>query len=142
MDEYASSRFMFVCVRAATLPMVMVSTETRISTAGQSKVPVSTHGPAPSVDMPWKKNRSMIANPAALGATDRNAVTAVGAPWYTSGHQKWNGTDAVLNPKPAKISSATTRRDRRSASAAPAASTSRISPRYVDHVMPESSDRP
>ena len=28
-----------------------------------------------------KKNRSMIAKPAALGATDRKAVTGVGAPW-------------------------------------------------------------
>ena len=72
---------MLVWVSAATLPMVMVRTETRISTAGQSKVPVSNQGPAPSVDMPWKKKRSMIAKPAALGATDRNAVTAVGAPW-------------------------------------------------------------
>ena len=50
----------------------------------------------------------MIAKPAALGATDRNAVTGVGAPWYTSGHQKWKGTAAVLKPKPAKTSRATT----------------------------------
>src|SRR5688572_1636515 len=136
MDEYASSRFMFVWVSAATLPMVMVRTETRISTAGHSKVPVRTQGPAPSVDIPWKKNRNMMANPAALGATDRNAVTAVGAPWYTSGHQKWNGTDAVLKPNPANTSSATTNRGRRFASAAPAARASRITVRFVEPVMP------
>src|SRR6188768_1730006 len=123
MDEYASRRFMLVWVSAATLPTVMVSTETSISTAGQSKVPVRAHGPEPSVDIPWKKNRSMMAKPAALGATERNAVTAVGAPWYTSGHQKWKGTDAVLNPKPAKTSSAITYRGRRFASAAPEART-------------------
>src|SRR5687767_4609639 len=133
---------MLVWVSAATLPMVMVSTETRISTAGQSKVPVKTQGPAPSVDIPWKKNRSMIANPAALGATDRNAVTAVGAPWYTSGHQKWKGTDAVLKPKPANTSSATTNKGSRFASAAPAARTSRITVRLVEPVIPYSSDRP
>ena len=60
------------------------------------------------MDSPSKKKRSMIAKPAALGATDRNAVTGVGAPWYTSGHQKWKGTAAVLKPKPAKTSSAIT----------------------------------
>ena len=42
----------------------------------------------------------------ALGATDKNAVTGVGAPWYTSGHQKWKGTAAVLKPNPANTNSA------------------------------------
>ena len=37
-------------------------------------------------------------NPAAFEPTDRNAVTGVGAPWYTSGTQIWNGTAAILKP--------------------------------------------
>ena len=94
---------MFVWVRAATLPTVMVSTETTMSSCGHSIVPTRSQGPVPALAMPPKKNRSMIAKPAALGATDRKAVTGVGAPWYTSGHQKWKGTAAILNPKPAAI---------------------------------------
>mgnify|MGYP001059674074 CR=1 FL=1 len=39
----------------------------------------------------------MIANAAVLVATAMNAVTGVGAPWYTSGVQTWNGTAAALN---------------------------------------------
>src|SRR5215510_1205490 len=96
---------MFVWVRAATLPRVIVSTETTIKTWGQSIVPERSQGESPGRAKPPKKKRSMIAKPAALGATERNAVTGVGAPWYTSGHQKWKGTAAVLNPKPASTSS-------------------------------------
>ena len=44
--------------------------------------------------------------PAAFGSTDSSAVTGVAAPWYTSGHQKWKGTAAILKPKPAITSSA------------------------------------
>ena len=29
-----------------------------------------------------------------------NAVTGVGAPWYTSGVHMWNGTAATLKPRP------------------------------------------
>ncbi len=39
-------------------------------------------------------------NPPALEATDRNAVTGVGAPSYVSGAQKWNGTALTLNANP------------------------------------------
>src|SRR3954468_4459876 len=28
------------------------------------------------------------------------ATTGVGDPWYTSGVHEWNGTGAILNPKP------------------------------------------
>src|SRR3990172_12528094 len=97
---------MLVCVSAATLPSVMVATETIISSEGQSTVLDRSQLPAPALDRPPKKKRVITAKPAALGATDRKAVTGVGAPWYTSGHQKWNGTDAVLKPKPANTSSA------------------------------------
>ena len=45
--------------------------------------------------------RTSNAKPAALDAVDRNAAMGVGAPWYTSGAQKWKGTAATLNAKPA-----------------------------------------
>ena len=47
IDEYASSRFMLVWVSAATLPSVMVRTETSIRSAGQSIPPERSHGPCP-----------------------------------------------------------------------------------------------
>src|ERR1043166_9783547 len=31
------------------------------------------------------------------------AVTGVGAPWYASGAQRWNGTTATLKPRPAIV---------------------------------------
>ena len=45
----------------------------------------------------------MTAKPAALLATERNCVTGVGEPSYTSGAHIWNGTLATLKPKPAII---------------------------------------
>ncbi len=33
-----------------------------------------------------------------------NAVTGVGAPWYTSGVHMWNGTAATLKPSPTSSS--------------------------------------
>ena len=42
----------------------------------------------------------MAANPAALIADAMKATNGVGAPWYTSGDQKWKGTAATLNAKP------------------------------------------
>ena len=44
--------------------------------------------------------RSSAANAATLVADAMNAVTGVGAPWYTSGVHMWNGTAATLNPRP------------------------------------------
>ena len=38
--------------------------------------------------------------PAVFEATDRNAVTGVGAPSYVSGAHWWNGTAETLNAKP------------------------------------------
>src|SRR3712207_4895756 len=48
--------------------------------------------------------RRNAANAAALVAADMNAVTGVGAPWYTSGVHMWNGTSDVLNAKPTNSS--------------------------------------
>ena len=33
-----------------------------------------------------------------------SAVTGVGAPWYTSGFQPWNGTAPTLNSSPRPVS--------------------------------------
>src|SRR4029078_554025 len=46
------------------------------------------------------RNRADRASAAAFDATDRNAPTSAAAPSNTSGHQKWNGTAASLNPSP------------------------------------------
>ena len=45
----------------------------------------------------------MATNPPAFDATDRNAVTGVGAPSYVSGAQKWNGTALILNANPTSV---------------------------------------
>ena len=57
---------------------------TEISISTRAPVDRARAGPrprAPASARPLQKKRSMIAKPAALGATDRNAVTGVGAPW-------------------------------------------------------------
>jgi hypothetical protein len=46
--------------------------------------------------------RISAANAAALDPVAMKAVTLVGAPAYTSGAHMWNGTDAILKPKPTR----------------------------------------
>src|SRR6266550_5378212 len=92
IDEYASIRFRLDCVNAAILPAVIV---TIASTSKSNRQSVFSEG------RPSRKIRSSIANDAAFDPTDRNAVTGVGAPSYTSGAHMWNGTAAILNPTPA-----------------------------------------
>ena len=46
------------------------------------------------------RTRTSTAKPAALEAVETKAVIGVGAPSYTSGAQKWNGTIETLKPKP------------------------------------------
>src|SRR6266849_3396533 len=41
--------------------------------------------------------------PPAFDATERNAVTGVGAPSYVSGAQKWKGTALILNANPTRV---------------------------------------
>src|SRR5262245_52232230 len=83
---------MFDCVTAAKLPAVMVRTAST-----QNNIRQSTLNPG----SPSRKIRSSIANDADFDPTDRNAVTGVGAPSYTSGAHMWNGTAAILKPTPA-----------------------------------------
>src|SRR5438876_11909934 len=61
-----------------------------------------------SVPSPRLKTRRASTKPADFDATDRNAVVGVGAPWYTSGTHMWNGTAAILKPRPAAISTIAT----------------------------------
>ena len=42
----------------------------------------------------------MAPNAATFVAAAINAVTGVGAPWYTSGVHAWNGTAPTLNKSP------------------------------------------
>src|SRR5207302_11017244 len=46
---------------------------------------------------------SSATKPPAFEATDRNAVTGVGAPSYVSGVQKWKGTALTLNANPPSV---------------------------------------
>src|SRR6476469_1560234 len=85
-------RFRLDCVNAAIFPAVIV---TIASASNSSRQSVFIDG------SPSRKIRSSIANDAAFDPTDRNAVTGVGAPSYTSGAHMWNGTAAILNPMPA-----------------------------------------
>src|SRR5262249_11278845 len=85
-------RFTFVCVTAATLPIVIVAIDSAQKSGRQSGL----------IDgSPSRKIRMSIANDAAFDPTDKNAVIGVGAPSYTSGAHMWNGTAAILNPTPA-----------------------------------------
>jgi hypothetical protein len=53
----------------------------------------------------YVKTRTRAANAATLVATLMNVVTDVGAPWYTSGVQEWNGAADTLNANPMNSSS-------------------------------------
>ena len=64
-------RLMLVCVSAARLPTVIVTTESAANSSFQSRL---------LEGRPSMKIRSSIANEAAFDPTDRNAVMGVGAP--------------------------------------------------------------
>ena len=91
IDEYASMRFTLVCTTARTEPTITVTTaNTQIAGRQSSR----------QYGRPVFSTRSIAANAATLPADAMNAVTGVGAPWYTSGAQTWNGTAATLKPRP------------------------------------------
>src|SRR5215475_14224836 len=91
MDEYASSRFISVWVTASTEPTSMVSTATTPSTSLKSQL---------AAGKATYTMRSSAPNAAIFVQAAMNAVIGVGAPWYTSGVQTWNGTAATLNSRP------------------------------------------
>ncbi len=89
--EYASMRTMFFCLRATTLPTVIVSA-------------AITHRNGRYTSCACGKATNTIrirpTKPAAFEATLRKAVIGVGAPSYVSGAQLWNGTALTLKAKP------------------------------------------
>src|SRR5437660_11678462 len=95
MPEYASSRLRLVWVMAIRLPTTMLVAATKARRACHSG---ARWGRPPA------KTRTIIAKAAALVPTDMNAVTGIGAPWYTSGVHMWNGAAETLNAKPTPMS--------------------------------------
>src|SRR5215212_9309042 len=81
-DEYAIIRLTSVWVRPSTAPITMDSVATAHST------PRHSHRVEPKATV---NTRRMAPNAATLVQAAMNAVTGVGAPWYTSGVQAWNG---------------------------------------------------
>src|SRR3989304_5775670 len=84
---------MLVCTRASRLPSVIVATAIAVRTTTH----VALVGAAKA-----SRKRSSTANPATLEAVEMYAVAGVGAPSYTSGVQKWNGTAEILKANPTK----------------------------------------
>ena len=94
MVENASMRLRLVCAMAAKLPTTNDPIASSISICCQS----SANG-----NMPSTSKRMKMPNAASLGAPPINSVTAVGAPWYTSGIHMWNGTTPSLKASPATM---------------------------------------
>ena len=92
MVEKASMRFRLVWAMAARLPISSEATDSTASICCQS----TAKGARPSTS-----RRITMANAASLGAPPIIRVTAVGAPWYTSGTHMWNGTTPSLKARPA-----------------------------------------
>src|SRR4051794_16951317 len=82
---------MFVWRRATRLPTVMVRAASTQNSGCHTSL---ADGKATNTSV------SRATKPAALEATDKNAVMGVGAPWYVSGAQVWNGTADTLKAKP------------------------------------------
>src|SRR5919109_3823954 len=94
IDEYASRRLTSRWTSAAKLP----------TTSEATAMPANAH------DHRWsscgnavRRTRTVSTNAATLVADDMNAVTVVGAPWYTSGVHMWKGAELDLKPRPATI---------------------------------------
>src|SRR6516165_7727817 len=99
IELYASRRLTFDCSSAAKFPMV-IDNSAETQTRGSHPAPIGSKA--------VMKIRRNTAKAAALGPAERNAVTGVGAPWYTSGAHIWNGDADTLKPSPTKISAAAT----------------------------------
>src|SRR5687768_13696290 len=82
---------MFSWITAIRLPTTIVA-------AASSQRMFPSTSPSGSNDS--VNTRTNAANAATFTVTLMNAVTADGAPSYTSGVHWWNGTDEILNAKP------------------------------------------
>src|SRR5579885_2739805 len=85
---------MLFWLMAARLPTVMVAMATALSSHSQL-TRAGASGP--------RKMRSRKAMEAALEATERYAVTVVGAPSYASGAHMWKGTAEILKSRPTVV---------------------------------------
>ena len=94
IDEYARIRFRS---RWASAPRFPQASEIAASTATAIVHTSLWSGNAVT------STRSMTTSAAVFVAADMNAVTEVGAPWYTSGVHMWNGAAETLNASPARI---------------------------------------
>jgi len=124
-------RFTLDCVTAAMLPTVIVTIATTSNSSRQ-------------IRRSWsaglrRRMRISIAKDAAFEPTERNAVTGVGAPSYTSGAHMWNGTAAILKPTPA--TTRMTASTRRGSFSCPAKAVA-ITLRFVVPESPYISDMP
>src|SRR5580704_11881871 len=86
---------MSVWTMASIDPTIRVTAARTQMTGRQSTLAV---GKAP------RRMRMRAAKPPALATAAMNPVAGVGAPWYTSGVQVWNGTAATLKPSPTMTS--------------------------------------
>src|SRR5262245_2456409 len=100
IDEYASIRLTSVCTTASTAPTSKVATANAY-TYGCQSILLSVNATT--------KTRSIPAKAAAFTAEAMKATVGVGAPWYTSGTQAWNGTAATLKPNPTSNSASPAR---------------------------------
>src|SRR3954471_22272656 len=91
MLEYASMRLRFFWARPIALPAI-------IDAIATPKI-AGYHCQA-SVWKPSSHTRMKEANAAAFTVAAMNAVIADDDPSYTSGAHMWNGTAAILKPKP------------------------------------------
>src|SRR5690606_2852852 len=78
-------------VRPSTAPIAMDTIATAHNTPRHSQLVASNA---------TVSTRRMPPNAATLVHAAMNAVTGVGAPWYTSGVQVWNGPTEPLNSRP------------------------------------------
>ena len=108
IDDQASSRTIRVWRNATMLPIVIVATA---STARIGPVTASD-GPRASTE-----TYRIAITPPTLLAVDRYAAIGVGAPSYVAGAHAWNGTAAILNASPARISTTAARVSGRSRTA-------------------------
>src|SRR5262245_40979361 len=91
MDEYARMRFTSVWVRPKIAPTTIDAIATA-HTIGRQSVAVVLND--------TYSTRRIAPNAATFVHAAMNAVTGVGAPWYTSGIQLWNGAMPALNSSP------------------------------------------
>src|SRR5438094_327751 len=109
-----------------TLPRIIVSAATsQIADAQRSCIDGNA----------VRNTLNKTANPAALGPTDMNPVTGVGAPSYTSGVQMWKGATATL--KQSAISISAPESSTRLVCACEALTESAIAMRFVLPVAPK-----